>query len=482
MIETSSIPSFAPASVEIQPSARRWPLVGLVALLVVIRVGAWLLLAGTFAFEQTGVVQGFGDYDLIARNILTDGTFGVVAGEPYASVAPLYPYLLAGLYGVFGRSSLAVVLMNTTFDAITVLLIVAIGSRLFSATAGRIVGLIAALCFVVYPYFTFQALTVIDTSLFTVLLHTFVYLTIRLAERARADRITWALVALTGVVYGLTILARPLGAMLGLAALLWFVVRGQWRAALLRLAPVAILGVLVITPWNVRNYALYNTFVNIGTHMGMNFWFGNSEYVIPFFRAGYHTQWATPQMPDHPLNQLEADRYLFNLGLSYLREHPEQIPELMLVKLWAYWTIEVFPTRNPIGDDSAPASPSLTVSVNDQGQMEITGVAGDDALIAYSSSLFDQVGRAVHRVYFGGLLALALVGVALTRRQWRTVSLLWLVQIVMTAAYVIFSGPTTRYRVPTDPLLFLFSAATLAAAWSALRRARSRTATSERAA
>ena|GEM_PF-5756723 len=42
---------------------------------------------------------------------------------------------------------------------------------------------------------------------------------------------------------------------------------------------------------------------------------------------------------------------------------------------------------------------------------------------------------------------LALVGIALTLRRWREVSLLWLVQLNMTVMYIIFH-PSTRYRAP----------------------------------
>ena len=57
----------------------------------------------------------------------------------------------------------------------------------------------------------------------------------------------------------------------------------------------------------------------------------------------------------------------------------------------------------------------------------------------------------------GALLILALAGVWLSRWLWREVSLLWFVQLSMTLIYLIFH-PSTRYRVPTDPMLFLFSA------------------------
>jgi len=55
------------------------------------------------------------------------------------------------------------------------------------------------------------------------------------------------------------------------------------------------------------------------------------------------------------------------------------------------------------------------------------------------------------------LLMLSIVGFFLSLGYWRDVSLLWFVQISMTLMYLIFH-PSTRYRVPSDPLLFAFAA------------------------
>jgi len=41
---------------------------------------------------------------------------------------------------------------------------------------------------------------------------------------------------------------------------------------------------------------------------------------------------------------------------------------------------------------------------------------------------------------------------------------LWFVQLAMTIVYLTFH-PATRYRAPTDPLLFVFSAYTVVALW-----------------
>ena len=113
--------------------------------------------------------------------------------------------------------------------------------------------------------------------------------------------------------------------------------------------------------------------------------------------------------------------------------------------------------------------------VEDATQLELGGLPQGDPVDAYSEPLFDRLGRIVHRFYFGGLLALCLVGMGLSVRQWRNVSLLVFTQISMTALYMLFH-PSTRYRVPTDPLLFLFSAVALLAVMRWLNRHRKRVA------
>jgi hypothetical protein len=95
-----------------------------------------------------------------------------------------------------------------------------------------------------------------------------------------------------------------------------------------------------------------------------------------------------------------------------------------------------------------------------------------DPVGAYSTPLFDQIGRTVHRFYWGGLFLLGLLGIVVTAKQWRGVSLLWFIQISMTVMYVVFH-PSTRYRVPTDPYWFIFSAAALVWLWERWQARRS---------
>jgi hypothetical protein len=162
-------------------------------------------------------------------------------------------------------------------------------------------------------------------------------------------------------------------------------------------------------------------------------------------RAGYDVQWtAVEGGPSAGPPRPEWDAELFRGAGRYLREHPGAIPELLWVKFRVHWSLDVAPRRNPAERPDALA-PALRP---------------DDPVTRYSEPLFERLGRTVHVLSWGPLLLLGLLGTALTARGWRDVSLLWFVQLAMTLVYVAIH-PSTRYRAPGDPLLFLLSASAL---------------------
>ena len=415
-----------------------------------------------FRFEQTGAVHGSDAYDAYAQNLLTSGIYGRVNGVPDAMIPPGYSYVLAGVYALIGRGGVQVGLVHTALDLLSIALLYHIGRRLFTPD-GEWIGTLAGVCYALYPYLVFQNLTLIDTPLFMVILFAFLLVMISLRERPTYDRATFGYALLGGVILGVSMLVRPILPPLAVLVALWFLFRLNVWQTVTRLLPVALIGVGVVLGWTVRNYGVFQQIVPLTATSGANFWQGNSPYTVPYFRAGYDVQWTSPdtlQATDR--NSLEADAERFALGWEYLQTHPERIPELLWVKFLVHWSVDIAPRRNP----TAGALPRLdyegNVLVEDATQLELGGLPQGDPVDAYSEPLFDRIGRAVHRVYFGGLLALCLVGMGLSVRQWRSVSLLVFTQVSMTALYMLFH-PSTRYRVPTDPLLFLFSAVALLA-------------------
>lgn len=410
-----------------------------------------------FAFEQTGAVHGSGSFDLFARNLIETGVYGLTPGIPDAMLPPGYSYVLAAVYSLFGRSSLVVGAFHIALDLVSIALLVEIGRRLFRQAW---IGWIAGVLYAVYPYLIFQNLTLIDTPFFMTLFYAFLLALIVLRERERMDRAGWLLAILAGVLLGVLTLVRPIVPPFALLAALWFLFRRSFVQTVIRLAPVALVSVLVMLPWFARNYQVYGTFVSFSVTSGSNFWQGNSPDTIPYLRAGYDVQWTSP--PGDIPNTPEGDRQRLTLALDFLRANPHIIPELLWVKFLTHWSIDIFPRLNPVEG----VVPRLDYQGNpiretdETGGLALGGLPQNDPVSQYQEPLFDQIGRTVHRYTFGTLFVLSLIGIALTVKAWREVSLLWFVQITMTVLYVAFH-PSTRYRVPTDPLLFLFAAFTI---------------------
>lgn len=435
----------------------RFPLIIIIA--VIARAGVLVAFPQHFAFsEPGGVIHGSAAYDEYALNLLETGVYGREAGLPDAGLPPLYSYLLAIVYGVFGRHYLAVAVLHMLLDALSIALLYDICRRLLPHPhqRGESVGALAGLFFALYPYLIFQNLTLNDTALWILLLQLFLWLLIQLRERATLDRGTLLLAIAAGLTLGVSVLARALLPPLAILAALSFLLMLSARDTLLRLLPVALVSLLVPLPWLIRGYQIYGGFVPIALNSGENVFQGNNAYAAAIFRAGYDAQWIAPPIDAPPKDEpLRRNAFLAEAGWRYLRENSADIPELMLTKLLVYWNPQVTPLRNLRAGEKLRVDESGEVVIV-RGEGSHVGLSAANA--AYQEdSLFNVIGRNLHLAYFGGLWLLAIAGAWLSRRDWRALSLLFFVQISQTLVYLLFH-PSTRYRSPTDPLLFVFSA------------------------
>lgn len=434
---------------------------------LVLRIGILIALyPSLFAFERTGAIHGSGAYDLYALNLLASGVYGKDApGVPDAHLPPLISYVVAGIYATLGRSGFAVGVVNIVFDLISITTLYHLCKRLLPGAnpwLAPLVGLMVA-C---YPYLIFQNLTLIDTPLFMALFYSWLLTLVLLRQRSSLDKATVGIALASGVLLGLMALVRTNMVLLAPTLAIWFLFRRSLRQTVARLAIVALVSALTISPWIVRNYAVYGQFVPVAMNGGENLYQGNNPQTVPVFRAGYDVQWIAPpaDLPPAQGMTLERNAALAEAAWSYLGSNPQAIPELIWTKLLVHWSIPITPARNPVAGELPrfDYQGNAISSTDEDGNLEIGGLPPGDPVDVYSSSLFDIVGRTVHLVYFGALFLLSLLGMWLTRAEWRDVSLIWIVQIATTIIYVMFH-PSTRYRVPTDPLLFIFAASALIA-------------------
>lgn len=402
-------------------SIRRW--LALIVLLTVLgRVAFMLLFSHTLSLQTSG-------YDTYAVNVIEGrGYTRFDDRDGDSDLPPLYPFFLIAVYKTLGRDPLAVAIVQTALDALTVLLLYWIGRRV----AGVQVGLLAALLYGVYPYLLYQNLTLNDTGIFILLL----VAGIAAAYKAR-DTLDWRWAVALGFAFGLGALTKTLIVLLlPLLALWWWHTVGLRSALTLALASgIALLA--VIAPWVVRNTRLHGELVLLSTNGGSNLHQGNNACVADYLARGWDAQWVNciALAPDD-LSETEADRWHRTQALDYLRDHPDAWPRLFGTKFWVLWSPAIMPY-------DLPPDPYLV----------------DDAVLQYDSTAF-RIARVVHLLYFTPLLAAGIAGLLIAWRRGLEVGPLVAVFVAVTITYVIFH-PSTRYRSPADPFLFILSALAL---------------------
>src|SRR4029453_6311432 len=246
---------------------------GRLALRVAIALGLVVRLAIFWHTAALGPeIQDEQHYVQLARNIVAGNGFAWAPGAPAWVGPPLFPGLVSAFFFVAGAWNLqAVRAVQILLALLTIPVICELGRRTFSAAAGRYA---AAIVFL-YPSFVFFNFTILTETLFSLLLVTFVLLTVMLVQSPRV-----AIAFLCGVTLGLAALTRsvlwPLPLLL--CPLLAVLVPGSLRIRLAVPAVVLAGYAIVVAPWAVRNTRLQGVLTIVDTMGGINLRLGNYEY------------------------------------------------------------------------------------------------------------------------------------------------------------------------------------------------------------
>jgi 4-amino-4-deoxy-L-arabinose transferase-like glycosyltransferase len=159
---------------------------------------------------------------------------------------PLYPYLLAGLLTFCRDSVLCVFASQLLFGTFHILILYALGTRLFGQTAG----LLAAFFTALYGPFIFYETTLLRDWLPAILEP----LAIACVLKARAEHRS-GLWIIAGASLGLALLVKETALLLLLLSLAWTIVafRPEWRAGFRAAAWLAAGFALTMTPLVLRN-------------------------------------------------------------------------------------------------------------------------------------------------------------------------------------------------------------------------------------
>jgi 4-amino-4-deoxy-L-arabinose transferase-like glycosyltransferase len=256
---------------------------------------------------------------------------------PSAWAAPVYPYILAGVFKVFGiytaASAWVILAFNSVFAALTCWTLFMIGDRLY----GRSVARAAAWTWAVFPPLMYWPVRVVWEASFTTFLLTLaLWLTIRLADTRSPRRRHWIFF---GLLWGLITLTNTAVVLLLPCFLAWILFKTRATRSQLSGGAVCLLVlILCVTPWTLRNYHVFGKFIFIRDNLPLELLEANNND-----SAGLWTR------SEHPGNDPVSMRRFQELGElrfmeekneqvhEFIREHPGKFLLFTIERVWYFW-------------------------------------------------------------------------------------------------------------------------------------------------
>jgi len=271
------------------------------------------------------IAQGHGFSSPYERNT------GPTAWEP-----PLYPYLIGGvfkLFGVYTQASAWVLLsINSLLATLTCIPIFYIAQRSF----GERIAMWSAYSWALCPYMWYWSVHWIWDTTFTPLILTCIFL-VALELQGWPGLRGWVLF---GALYGIGALANP--TMLAFLPFcgLW-VWRQRYRRGLSSVGGVALSSAvffLVLTPWVVRNYEVFGRFVFLRDDFGLQIRLGNGPSADGMLMA-----YLQPNLDKLELEKFQQMGELAYAGsckriaFDWIRAHPSRFVIISLKRFFYYW-------------------------------------------------------------------------------------------------------------------------------------------------
>lgn len=248
-----------------------------------------------------------------------DRAASIAAGQGYSVDGRLtaywpvgYPAFLGLWFAVLGPS----VVLGKILNTVLVVLGIWIAGHLGRRISGRdSVGLAAAAILAIHPSWIAYSTILASEPLYTALTLAGLWF---LSHWSRGGRD----IALAGVLLGLATLVRPQAIVLPLLAAGAFIWRanppGAWRVWLRTCAALYLAVGLVQTPWMIRNFDVFGSFVFVSTNGGDNLLIGNHEGAEGRYKNPDDCGLDRTGITD----EVERDRLARQAGLAYIRAHP----------------------------------------------------------------------------------------------------------------------------------------------------------------
>ena len=267
---------------------------------------------------------------------------------PTAWVTPLYPYLMAGVFRLFGiysvASALVMLLLNALFGALTIFPIQAIAARCFS----RKVAIASIWVWAVWPFTMAYVAHPRDTSLTAFLFTCAISLTLHIRAGKAATLRPWILL---GLLWGALALSDPSLLLVLPPSILWLLIpawrTSQFSKAFRRATLVCLLVIACMAPWMIRNARVFHTFIPVRSDFGAELYLGNgpgSNGTLMIWKHPYDSprQYALY----HSMGEVAYCHMRGREAMAFIRRHPAHFFADTLRRIFYFWLGEPQPAHS----------------------------------------------------------------------------------------------------------------------------------------
>ncbi|MBN2010355.1 glycosyltransferase family 39 protein [candidate division KSB1 bacterium] len=355
-------------------------------------------------------------YDDIATSLVAGKGFSLY-NDPTVFVAPLYPFFLSVIYGLFNHSYLVAKICNVLLAGVTIFLIFLIGREVMNEW----VGLIAAGIVAIHPELIGITAFLYTEILNTLLLALFVWTLIK-AIKAPDRKSSLIFFGVSGLLLGISTLTKGTTMLFPFFMIGLLLIDKELRAKWLVMIPFVALFLISLVPWTVRNYHHFKMIIPVATGGGEALWTGN------YFPFNGEYRYEQTRDTIHELTKdrpwIERDSILMTEAKKNIKANPGAFVRLCFVKVYRFW---------------------IKVYENIPEGLERHG------------SFFIQASLFIMQFI---LLVLAIIGISQTLLKNLGARIIVYLLLYYTAMHALtFAVP--RYRLSVVPFLFVFSAIAL---------------------
>jgi len=341
----------------------------------------------------------------------------IIGYRPSANQLPFFPYFLSIFYS-FSRGPIAFFLIrviHAIFSALTCIIIYLIALRLVQYKTAFILGILSAF----YPLFIIIIIRIVPETFFTFWLSfTILYLLIL------KDFPSIKNIAITGLLMGVTVLNNNVITSFFPLIGIWLLMNLKmafWNK-LWKVSLVFSISILVITPWLIRNFLIFNKFPLLKSTTGFNLWIGNNPSGTGTFFTENKEE-INPvifkKFPDvFKLSEVEQDSIYYKDAIHYIRTNPFHYIKLIAKRFYYFWW---FPS---------------------------------DELVTKSARSYKKILAIPYMV----ILIFGIAGIFnAMRSNWKEYFLLVSLMLSISFVYALFIVGHMRYRTPIEPYMLLFA-------------------------